>query len=113
MEPIIYKELLTDAIDAANGCAPGGMAILGESDVCEQLIADLRAEGAMASLGPVVHWSAADISATDRAALATPCVEVVVIASDRDKEPMIRSLPSLVSGTPRVLFGGYAHFEYS
>jgi O-methyltransferase len=112
MEPVVYKELLEEALEASRACGPGGLVILGEPDICDELAADLRARGSTTSMGPVVKWDRGQVTATDRSILDASCIEVVVIASDRDKEMMVRALPSLISGMPRVLLAGYGHFEF-
>src|SRR4051812_22257953 len=112
MDQVVYKELLEDAVEAAASCRDGGLILLGEPDVCDALRTDMQDHGALASLGPVVLWLDGGVQPLDRAALGGAPVDVVVIASDQDKEAMVRALPSLVSGTPRVLLAGYRHLEF-
>jgi O-methyltransferase len=112
LDQVVYKELLADAIDAAATCTEGGMILFGEPAVCKALQADLSEHGVSPSLGLVVHWLDGNIPDLDRAALHHVTCNVVVIASDRDKEAMVRALPSLILDRPRVLLAGYRHLEF-
>jgi Macrocin-O-methyltransferase (TylF). len=112
MDQVVYKELLEDAVEAAASCRDGGLILLGEPDICDALRADLQDQGASASLGLVVRCLDGQVQPPDRAALSDATVDVVVIASDREKEAMVRVLPSLLSGKPHVLLAGYRHLEF-
>jgi O-methyltransferase len=112
LDQVVYKELLQDTVDAASNCRDGSIAVIGEPAVCEALGVELSGLGSSRALGVVAHWNTGQVRPHDRIALRDAVIEVVVIASDQDKEEIVRALPTLITGKPRVLLAGYRHFEF-
>lgn len=59
------------------------------------------------------HTSLLDVSVRPLKALTTDAVDVVVVASDEDKERLLESALSRVHGTPKVIVAGYGHLAFT
>jgi len=116
MQEADYRQLIEDLKLALAQNADSTFAIIGHTPLTYDIIQFFRAAGAQDRLLGVYSK---DVTQNGRSTLlrridliGQDMPDVVVIASDSEKEELLElAVPHLSAGV-RVIFGGYAHFEF-
>lgn len=112
-----YKQLLEDTIEVfTSGLAHHG-AVIGDWAVARRLACDLASHhlqdhliGFFGTHDIDAHCTSVSRFGLDRLAEARP--DTVIVAADAEKEEYLRAISRFVRGTPKVILGGYGHFEF-
>jgi hypothetical protein len=112
-----YAELLEDLESELAGGARS-IGILGLTATTLQLLASLAPSGLLAAVGAVY----ADVDENASLPLSVPICsfralaaahhDVLVVASDEDKEDLLLAALPFVQGTPKVIVAGYGHLAF-
>jgi O-methyltransferase len=92
--------------------------VLGMTSTAVRLVADLAARGlhsfVKAIYQPLGKPSAAEFSVPvlPMNAMATARHDVIVVASDDQKEDLLEAAMPFISGTPKVIVSGYGHLRF-
>lgn len=113
MLPADLSRLKQKLNDAIIGGGPGvRVAIVGWSEAAFELAAmPIFQTGAAALEGFFAPQSRGVVRSLEELQFAAP--DVIVIAQDAEKEPLLETVAALVSPRTRLLVGGYAHFEFA
>jgi O-methyltransferase len=112
-----YGRLLEDTqleLLAGNGPA----AVLGLTPVTLWLLASLAGSGLDRAVDAVYApteqgaWPALPVPVRPLAALTEAACRVLVIASDEEKEDLLRAALPYISGAPKVIVAGYGHLAF-
>jgi O-methyltransferase len=113
-----YAELLEDLESELAGGARS-IGILGLTATTLQLLASLAPSGLLTAVGAVY---AADVDENASLPLSVPICsfralaaahhDVLVVASDEDKEDLLLGALPFVQGTPKVIVAGYGHMAF-
>lgn len=94
------------------------VAILGLTDVALRLLDGLSVSGFIAAVDGIYTTAAEELSVTllvpvgpmPRLQHATP--DVLVVASDEDKQELLLAALPYIQGTPKVIVAGYGHLDF-
>jgi O-methyltransferase len=114
MRPDDLAKLVEDVADQVVGGATR-FAVLGTDAEALELLASLREKGLLNPL-PALYGdqelAAAGVDARPWSALAESEFDVLIVASDRDKELVLDLAMPHLAGAPRVLVAGYGHLDF-
>lgn len=108
----VYKRLLSETSEIAAELPAQAVALIGPEVACDALRADLEQASLGHAVGPVIITEAPDWQC-QLGVLAAGSVRAIVIAADREKETLLRTIARHVVDHPRVVVAGYAHFDFA
>jgi len=113
MRPADRERLLSDLAAAVVG-RPGGIAIVGWTDVALEVRAWLQSTGlAYRCIGVFDDDVEPGQDACSIAALASAGASIIVVTADAGKQRLLRQLAELVAPGPKIIIGGFGHMEFA
>jgi len=118
MNPSDINKLVQDTISEITAGRASKIAILGLTDVALELVKQFIHLGIAPSVVAIFtdhqipKFSPNAIPVLPMQELQNVLPDTLIIASDREKEEIILSAMPYVSGTPKIILAGYAHFEF-
>jgi hypothetical protein len=113
MLPTDRERLLSDLAEAVVG-RPGGIAIVGWTDVALEVRAWLQSTGLAARcIGVFDDHVAPGQDVRPTAALASADASIIVVAADAAKEQLLRRLAEVVAPGPKIIIGGFGHLKFA
>lgn len=112
VDPEVYKRLLVETGELAVDLPCRSIAVVGPAATCAALQTDLQHDRLADRIGPTVATDTPGWEGHLRS-LSSESVQVIVLATDREKEEHLRRIAAYVTHYPRVVLAGYGHFEFA